>query len=142
MHAFCRMLIFFSKSTFTKNSFGYTIRVSNSLDPDQARHFVGPALGPNCFERSDDTSIQSKKLFSTPTSNRCVTSVTQMTRDRGASGSSLTGVTALWSLSKTLVQPRKTRPSLTERLFDGGGGVGGGTLVFSYIRRFGPFFGV
>ena len=25
------------------------MRVSNSLDPDQARHFVGPDLGPNCF---------------------------------------------------------------------------------------------
>ena len=25
-----------------------TIRVSNSLDPDQARHYVGPDLGPNC----------------------------------------------------------------------------------------------
>ena len=24
--------------------------VSNSLDPDQARHFVGPGLGPNCFQ--------------------------------------------------------------------------------------------
>ena len=27
-----------------------TIRVSNSLDPDQARHFVGPDLGPNCLQ--------------------------------------------------------------------------------------------
>ena len=48
-----------------------------------------------------------------------------LTRDRGAAGSSLTGVTALWSLSKThysslvLVQPRKTRPCLTERLLMG-----------------------
>ena len=42
---FCRLLIFFSKSTFSKYSFGNTIRVSNSLDPDQARHFVGPHLG-------------------------------------------------------------------------------------------------
>ena len=31
--------------------FFYTIRVSNSLDPDQARHFVGPDLGPNCLQR-------------------------------------------------------------------------------------------
>ena len=38
------------------------------------------------------------------------------TRDRGAAGSSLTGITALWSLSLVLVQPRKTRPCLTERL--------------------------
>ena len=48
------------------------------------------------------------------------------TRDRGAAGSSLTGVTALWSLSKThtypslvLVQPRNTRPYITERLLMG-----------------------
>ena len=38
----------FSKSSFLKNSFRNTIRVSNSLDPDQARHTVGPDLGPNC----------------------------------------------------------------------------------------------
>ena len=31
----------------SKNSFRYNIRESNSLDPDQARHFVGPELGPN-----------------------------------------------------------------------------------------------
>ena len=38
-----------------------TIRVSNNLDPDQAPRFVGPALGPNCFQRlsADDTSRQS-----------------------------------------------------------------------------------
>ena len=28
-----------------------TIRVSNSLDPDQVRHYVGPDLGPNCSQR-------------------------------------------------------------------------------------------
>ena len=35
-----------------------TIRVSNSLDPDQARHFVGPDLGPNCLRKvsADDKS--------------------------------------------------------------------------------------
>ena len=27
----------------------YHVRASNSLYPDQARHFVGPDLGPNCF---------------------------------------------------------------------------------------------
>ena len=49
-----------------------------------------------------------------------------LTRDREAAGSSLTGVTALWSLSEdhiypslVLVQPRKTRPCLTERLLMG-----------------------
>ena len=31
-----------------------------SSDPDQARHFVGPGLGPNCFQRisADDASRQ------------------------------------------------------------------------------------
>ena len=32
--------------------------MSNSLDPDQARHIVGPDLGPNCLQKliEDDTS--------------------------------------------------------------------------------------
>ena len=48
-----------------------------------------------------------------------------LTRDRGVVGSSLTGITALWSLSKQiypsliLVHPRKTCPCLTERLLMG-----------------------
>ena len=48
-----------------------------------------------------------------------------LTQDRRAVGSSLTGVTALWSLSKhiypslVLVQPRKNRPYITERLLMG-----------------------
>ena len=25
--------------------------MSNNLDPDQARHFVGPILGPNCLQK-------------------------------------------------------------------------------------------
>ena len=34
-----------------------TSRVSNSLDPDQARHYVGPDLGPNGLQMllADDT---------------------------------------------------------------------------------------
>ena len=49
----------FSKSFFFINSFRNTIRVTNSLDPDQARHFVGPDLGPSCLQRlpADDTSM-------------------------------------------------------------------------------------
>ena len=51
---------FFSKSTFSKNSFRNTIRVSNGLDPDQDRRSVGPDLGPNCLQRlsADDISRQ------------------------------------------------------------------------------------
>ena len=57
-HAFCRLLVF-SKSIFSKNSFRNTIRVSNSVDPDRARWFVRPDLGPNCLQRlSNDTSRQ------------------------------------------------------------------------------------
>ena len=38
--------------------FPKTIRVSNCLDPDQVRHFVGPDLGPNSLQRlsADDLS--------------------------------------------------------------------------------------
>ena len=34
--------------------------MSNRLDPDQARHFVGPDLGPICLQRlwADNTSRQ------------------------------------------------------------------------------------
>ena len=64
LHAFCHLI--FSKSTFSKNSFKNTIRVLKSLDPDQARHYVGPDLGPNCLQRSsaDDTSRQRVKYCS------------------------------------------------------------------------------
>ena len=37
---------FFSKLTFSKNSFGITMRVSNGLDPDQDLYSVGPDLCP------------------------------------------------------------------------------------------------
>ena len=49
----------FLKITFSKNSFRNTIKVSNSLNPDQARHFVGPDLDPNCLQRlsADDTKV-------------------------------------------------------------------------------------
>ena len=42
---------YFSKLIFSKTSSRNTIRVSNSLDPDQDRHFVGPDLGPNCLQK-------------------------------------------------------------------------------------------
>ena len=41
---------FFFKINFLKNSFRNTIRVSNSLDPDQARRFVAPDLCTNCLQ--------------------------------------------------------------------------------------------
>ena len=50
---FCNILLSsadISKSTF-ENYFRNTIRVSNSLDPDQARHYVGPDQGSNCLQK-------------------------------------------------------------------------------------------
>ena len=49
---------FFSKSSFSNNSFRNIIRVSNSLDPDQARYFVGPDLGPNCLQSYQQTVLE------------------------------------------------------------------------------------
>ena len=43
-----------------------TISMSNSLDPDQAQHFVGPDLGPKLFAKvlfsADNKSSQRVKL--------------------------------------------------------------------------------
>ena len=36
-------------SSFSKNYFSNIIRMSNSLNPDQTQHFVGPDLGANCL---------------------------------------------------------------------------------------------
>ena len=44
-----RLLVFVKFNFFEKKR--NTIRVSNSLDPDQARHYVGPGLGTNCLQR-------------------------------------------------------------------------------------------
>ena len=55
-----RLLMFF-KFNFSINSLMNTISKSNSLDPDQARQFVGPDLGPNCLHilQADDKKRQS-----------------------------------------------------------------------------------
>ena len=57
---FGRLLIFFKIIFFMKYSCRNTIRVSNSMAPDQAQHIVGPDLGPNCLHKlsADDTSRQ------------------------------------------------------------------------------------
>ena len=59
LHVFLSLLIL-SKSAFSKNSFRNTIRVSDSLESDQAWHFVRPDLVPNCLQKlsADDTSRQ------------------------------------------------------------------------------------
>ena len=55
---------FFSKSTFFENSFRISIRVSNNMNPDQDRHFVGPDQGPNCLQRlgCQQTTLVGKEL--------------------------------------------------------------------------------
>ena len=44
-----------------------TIRVSKGWDPDQAQHFVGPDLGPNCLRRlsADDKVAASWQITNT-----------------------------------------------------------------------------
>ena len=51
---------FFQNQLFRKYYFMNTIRVSNSLDPDQARHVVRPDPGPDCLQRlsADDTNTR------------------------------------------------------------------------------------
>ena len=45
------MISFIFKSLYQKKNFRNTIKVSNSLDPDEARHLFGPDLIPNCLQR-------------------------------------------------------------------------------------------
>ena len=53
----CCLLIFFQNQLFRKKNSG--IPLSNRLDPDQAQHFVGSDLGPNCLQKlsADDTGM-------------------------------------------------------------------------------------
>ena len=62
-YSFLSADIFFQNQLFRKISFRNTTRVSNSLDPDQARHFVRPDLDPNCLRNlsSEDSSRQRVK---------------------------------------------------------------------------------
>ena len=55
---FCRLLIFFKINFFRKILSGIPSECQTVFDPDQARHFVGSDLGPNCLQRlsADDTS--------------------------------------------------------------------------------------
>ena len=49
--AFLSSADFFQNQLFRKILLGIPSE-SNSLDPDQARHFVGPDLGPNCMQKT------------------------------------------------------------------------------------------
>ena len=68
IHHFCCLLIFFKINLYKRFFQEYHTRVSNSLDPDQARLFVGPDLGPKfqtVLQRSseDGTEWQTKIIF-------------------------------------------------------------------------------
>ena len=56
LHDFLSSADFF-KIHYFENSFSNTIRVSNSLDPNQARCFVGPDLVPNCLHKLSADNI-------------------------------------------------------------------------------------
>ena len=71
---------------FSKNSLRGTIRVSNRLYPDQARRYTSGLIWVQTVCKSWE---------------RSGSVVECLTRDQRATGSSLTDVTALWSLSKT-----------------------------------------
>ena len=47
-----RLLTFFKIKFFKNKPPRTTIRVSNSLDPDQDRDFVGLHLGSNCLQKA------------------------------------------------------------------------------------------
>ena len=36
--------------------------MSNSLDPDQDRHFVGPDMGPNCLQKLSADELVGEEL--------------------------------------------------------------------------------
>ena len=48
--------------------------MSNSLEPHQSGHFVGPYLVPNCLQRlsADDTSIQRVKMTTAGRDTSCL----------------------------------------------------------------------
>ena len=52
---------FFQNQLFRKILSGIP-SVSNSLDPDQARQFVGPELGPNCLQKLSAEDISRQRV--------------------------------------------------------------------------------
>ena len=55
---------FFQSYFFFNYFYRNTIRMSNGLDLDQDRPFVGPVLGPNCLQRlSADNKSQGDDDF-------------------------------------------------------------------------------
>ena len=48
---------------FLNNSFRNNINLANSLDSDQARHFVGPDLVPSCLQKYQQTTPAGRELI-------------------------------------------------------------------------------
>ena len=60
----CCLTIIFSKLTFSKTSFKYTFKGVKKFDPDQASHFIGPDLCPNCLQMlSGDLAGRAEFLY-------------------------------------------------------------------------------
>ena len=57
--------------------------------------------GTTTTTNNNNKKYNNNNNYNTNTNNRERSDSVKETRDRGAAGSSLTGVTALWSLSKT-----------------------------------------
>ena len=64
--------------TFSNYSFRNTIRVSNSLDTNQARQFAESYLGPNCLQLNVDWLQSLKQFFINVSYHILVSSLTLM----------------------------------------------------------------
>ena len=63
IQSFCRLLISFQNQLLWKVLSVLQSDCQTVFDPDQARHFVGPSLGPNCLHMSSaDDTIGGKAL--------------------------------------------------------------------------------
>ena len=72
---------FFQNQLFEK--FFQEYRVSNSLDPDQAQHFVGPDLSTNCLQKLSADDTRRYEGCSNMNASSFITSFTYMLRQHG-----------------------------------------------------------
>ena len=56
------LFFFITKPSFSKNSSRNTNRMSNRLDPDRDRRYVGPDLGSNCLQNYQQRTLVDKEL--------------------------------------------------------------------------------
>ena len=105
---------FFSKSTFLENSFKNTIRVSNSLESDQARQIVQPDLGPNCLHRlsADDSRQRPGRVWQSVT---CLTADTCLTAYPRVSSLNPTRSHTFVEIDHEIISPAILLPSADSR---------------------------